>query len=175
MLIRSMRRASAPAVHAGSMADIAFLLLIFFLVTTTIAEDSGVLVRLPPWIEDPIVENSTQVLTVLLNADDQLLVEEQAAHPADLPRTVYDFVRSPKRTPRQAVISLVHDRSSSYTQYVAVYDGLLAGYELLWNEEANRRYGKAYALLSDTQKKAIRSDIPLILSEAEPNDAATGS
>ena len=156
------------------MADIAFLLLIFFLVTTTIAEESGVLVKLPPWVDNKPIVQSSQVLTVILNADDELLVEERRARPTDLPRAVYDFVRSPERTPKQAVVSLVHDRSSSYSRYVEVYDALLAGYDLLWNEEANRRYGKAYTMLSDLEKKTVRTEIPLVLSEAEPSDHGSG-
>ena len=148
MLTRSTRR-DAPAVNAGSMADIAFLLLIFFLVTTTITEENGVLVRLPPWVVEPPLTPSSQVLTVIVNADDQLLVEEQATQPADLPRAVYDFVRSPKRTPKQAVVSLIHDRSTTY----------------------NRQYGKGYAMLDEVQQRGIRAEIPMILSEAEPNDA----
>ena len=170
MLTRSTRR-DAPAVNAGSMADIAFLLLIFFLVTTTITEENGVLVRLPPWVVEPPLTPSSQVLTVIVNADDQLLVEEQATQPADMPRAVYDFVRSPKRTPKQAVVSLIHDRSTTYNRYVEVYDALLAGYHLLWDEAADRQYGKGYAMLDEVQQRGIRAEIPMILSEAEPNDA----
>ena len=169
MPTRSTRR-NAPAVNAGSMADIAFLLLIFFLVTTTIVEDNGVLVRLPPWVGDAPITKSSQVLTVIVNAKDELLVDEQPAQTRDLPRAVYDFVRSPNRTPKQAVVSLVHDRSTSYSRYVEVYDALLAGYHLLWNEEASRKYGKQYELLDEVQCKAIRIELPMILSEAEPND-----
>ena len=64
-------------INAGSMADIAFLLLIFFLVTTTIAEDRGVLVKLPPWSNEPPDTqkmNTRNVYSVLVNADNQLLV-----------------------------------------------------------------------------------------------------
>ena len=170
MPTRSTRR-DAPAVNAGSMADIAFLLLIFFLVTTTIAEENGVLVRLPPWVDDAPITESSQVLTVIVNANNELLVEEHPAQTSDLPQAVYDFVRSPKRTPKQAVVSLVHDRSTSYSHYVEVYDALLAGYHLLWDEEASRRYGKQYEFLDEQQRKAIRTELPMILSEAEPNDA----
>ena len=171
MPTRSPRR-DAPAVNAGSMADIAFLLLIFFLVTTTIAEENGVLVRLPPWVDDAPITESSQVLTVILNAKDELLVEERAAQTHDLPQAVYDFVRSPERTPKQAVVSLVHDRSTSYSLYVEVYDALLAGYHMLWDEEASRKYGKQYESLDEVQRKAIRIELPMILSEAEPNDAS---
>jgi biopolymer transport protein ExbD len=154
------------------MADIAFLLLIFFLVTTTIAEESGVLVKLPPWSEenDEIV-NTPHVLTVIVNADDQLMVEDRSSEPEDLPAVLSAFVLSPERTPKQAVVSLVHDRSSSYDRYLEVYNALLAGYRSMWDDSANRRYGKAYEFLSDEQRRDIRKDLPLVISEAEPNDA----
>ncbi|CAH0999286.1 hypothetical protein LEM8419_00584 [Neolewinella maritima] len=153
------------------MADIAFLLLIFFLVTTTIAEEQGVLVRLPAWEIDAPITPSSEVFTVMLNANDELLVEEVAARSVDLPQAVYDFVLSPQRTPKQAVISLVHDRSSSYARYLEVYDALLAGYHMLWDESANRQYGKRYAMLTELQQKSIRAELPMTLSEAEPIDA----
>jgi len=70
---------TAPAVNAGSMADIAFLLLIFFLVTTTIVEDEGILVRLPIWAPDPPTTEllDSDVLTVKVNKANQLLVESK--------------------------------------------------------------------------------------------------
>lgn len=167
---RKTRRES-PAVNAGSMADIAFLLLIFFLVTTTIAEESGVLVKLPPWSEkDGVIVNTPHVLTVIVNADDQLMVEDRSSSAEEIPTVLSDFVLSPERTPKQAVVSLVHDRSSSYDRYLEVYDALLAGYRSMWDDSANRRYGKGYEFLSDEQRRDIRRDIPLVISEAEPND-----
>ena len=166
---RSARR-DAPAVNAGSMADIAFLLLIFFLVTTTIAEDAGVLVRLPPWDPNAPLEQTSQVLTLIVNANDELLVENERATPTDIPAALRDFVLSPKRQPDQAVVSLVHDRSTSYTKYVEVYDALLLGYHTLWNEVANRRYGENYEELSEADQVAVRKEVPMVISEAEPND-----
>ena len=163
-------RREAPAVNAGSMADIAFLLLIFFLVTTTIEEDSGVLVRLPEWVPDPPKTETSQVLTVIVNADNQLMVEGELVKPAAIPGLLRDFVLSPERTPKQAVVSLVHDRSTDYRTYVEVYDALLAGYRALWDEAGQERYGTAYAFLGEAQRQEVRKAIPLVISEAEPND-----
>ncbi len=164
-------RREYPAVNAGSMADIAFLLLIFFLVTTTISEDSGVLVRLPPWESDP-PEKTSHALTVIVNTNDELMVEDRLARPGDLPRMLRDFVYSPSRTPKQAVVSLIHDRGSSYTRYMEVYDALLDGYHQLWDEAATRRYGRGYGELTDREKQEVRRALPLTISEAEPTDLA---
>jgi biopolymer transport protein ExbD len=153
------------------MADIAFLLLIFFLVTAKIAEEQGVLVRLPPFEENQPITPTSQVLTVILDADGELLVEEDRAEPSDLPARLRDYVLSPERKPTQAVVSLIHDRSTSYARYLEVYDALLSGYHQLWNERANRRFGTAYDHLPAERQRSIRQEIPMILSEAEPNNA----
>lgn len=165
-------RRGSPAVNAGSMADIAFLLLIFFLVTTTIQEDQGVLVRLPQWDDNPIDQpiNDDNVLTVLVNADDELMVEHNRTTVGAIPGMLRKHVISPNRKPTQAVVSLTHDRGTSYRRYLAVYDALKAGYSSLWDDLSNQKYGTAYDLLNRTQQRAIRKEIPLVISEAEPQE-----
>ena len=81
-----MAKRSAPEVNAGSMADIAFLLLIFFLVTTTIETDSGLNRKLPPMEDqvDPPIIREKNIFTVLVSKSDQLLVEEELVDIADL-------------------------------------------------------------------------------------------
>ena len=81
-----MAKRSAPEVNAGSMADIAFLLLIFFLVTTTIETDSGLNRKLPPLEDqvDPPITREKNIFTVLVSKNDQLLVEEKLADIEDL-------------------------------------------------------------------------------------------
>ena len=170
MAFQSARR-DVPAVNAGSMADIAFLLLIFFLVTTTIEQDSGVLVKLPEWSDDPPKTLTSQVLTVQVNADNALMVEGTRTSPDELPELLAEFVMAPERTPKQAVVSLLHDRSTDYQTYMHVYDMLLAGYRRLWDGAAQREYGIAYEMLGEDRQRAIRSNIPLVISEAEPSDS----
>ena len=165
-------RRDSPAVNAGSMADIAFLLLIFFLVTTTIAEDKGVLVKLPEWTDDPLEQQvpDNNVLTVLINSADDLLVEDREVRVGQIPDLLRDHVISPLRKPTNAVVSLTHDRGTSYATYLQVYDALKAGYRSLWDDKSNERFGKVYAHLSQAEQKSIRTEIPMIISEAEPSD-----
>jgi len=165
-------RRDSPAVNAGSMADIAFLLLIFFLVTTTIAEDKGVLVKLPEWTDDPLEQQvpDNNVLTVLINSADDLLVEDREVRVGQIPDLLRDHVISPLRKPTNAVVSLTHDRGTSYASYLAVYDALKLGYKNMWDDLANRRYGKAFDLLETAQQRSIREELPMIISEAEPSD-----
>ncbi|MTB52607.1 biopolymer transporter ExbD [Lewinella sp. W8] len=170
-MVTKKTRREGPGVNAGSMADIAFLLLIFFLVTTTIAEDQGVLVKLPIWDDDPIKQDvvDKNVLTVIVNAADQLMIENERAQLAALPDMVRNHVISPERTPKQAVVSLTHDRGTSYRQYLEVYDALKHSYQVLWEEVASQRYGKAYDMLTTAEQRSIRDELPMIISEAEPS------
>ena len=169
-MAKSKTRRESPGVNAGSMADIAFLLLIFFLVTTTIEDDKGVLVRLPEYLEDQeeVIMNDDNVLTVLVNAEDDVMVEDDRARVEDIPERLRDHVLSPVRKPSQAIVSLTHDRGTSYERYLQVYDALKAGYARMWDDRARRDYGKAYAMLTEADQKLIRTAIPLIISEAEP-------
>ena len=90
------RKRGVPEINAGSMADIAFLLLIFFLVTTTMDVDKGLLVKLPPWSEEaqepPQDIKEKNIFVVLVNAQDQLLVEDEYATLEDVRRMAKEFI-----------------------------------------------------------------------------------
>jgi biopolymer transport protein ExbD len=164
-------------INAGSMADIAFLLLIFFLVTTTIAEDKGILVKLPPWSnEKPDITKlkKRNVYAVLVNASNQLLVRGEPMQIQDLKQNTMDFISNPQRredlaeAPAKAIISLKNDRGTNYKTYLEVYNELQAAYNDLRNSEAMKRHGKEYEFCTNAQRRDIRNTIPLIISEAEP-------
>jgi biopolymer transport protein ExbD len=118
-------------VNAGSMADIAFLLLIFFLVTTTIDVDKGVLVKLPPWSDEPpedLKMTSRNIYSVLVNANNELLVRGEPSKLSDLRSDTKEFIMNPRKMddmaedPRKAIISLKNDRGTSYETYLEVYN-----------------------------------------------------
>ena len=149
-----MAKRSAPEVNAGSMADIAFLLLIFFLVTTTIEKDSGLNRKLPPIEEDiePPIIKQRNIFTVLLNGKDQLLVEEELMEIKDLRAAAIEFLdnngdgtctycQGPKNAsssdnPDKAIISLKNDRETSYATYISVQNELVAAYNVIRNRRA---------------------------------------
>ena len=151
-----MAKRSAPEVNAGSMADIAFLLLIFFLVTTTIEKDSGLNRKLPPMEEDvePQIIKQRNIFTVLLNGKDQLLVEEELMEIKDLRAAAIEFLdnngdgtctyckgvknSSSSDNPDKAIISLKNDRETTYATYISVQNELVAAYNELRNREFAR-------------------------------------
>jgi len=177
-MLKKERRKNDNSINAGSMADIAFLLLIFFLVTTTIAEDQGILVKLPQWDPNPISApaNEDNVLTVLVNGENELLVEGKEATVFNLRERTKNFISNPQKlsnlpsAPENAIISLKNDRSTSYETYIGVYNELKAAYNELRNEEAFRTHGKEFAMLHKEEQQIIKDKIPLVISEAEPSD-----
>ena len=149
-----MAKRSAPEVNAGSMADIAFLLLIFFLVTTTIEKDSGINRKLPPMeeLEEDVVIKQKNIFTVILNGKDQLLVEDELMEVKDLKAAAVEFLdnngdlsctyckgkKDPTSSdnPDKAIISLKNERETSYAAYVTVQNELVGAYNILRNRRA---------------------------------------
>lgn len=175
---KSSRDRMKSEINAGSMADIAFLLLIFFLVTTTIEVDKGILVKLPPWSDEPpeITKLKTRnVFSVLVNAQNQLLVRGEPVEIGELREKAKEFISNPKgqedlaESPKNAIISLKNDRGTAYETYLLTYNELKAAYNELWNEEANKLYGKDFSdEMPFAEQKAIKTKIPFVISEAEP-------
>lgn len=171
------RRRMHNEINAGSMADIAFLLLIFFLVTTTITEDKGVLVKLPEWTPDPppaLPMHKRNVFSVMVNAENQLLVRDEPTNITELRAKAKNFILNPDNNPKMserpalAIISLRNDRGTRYESYIEVYNELKAAYNELWNEEAMKKFGKQMSDLEPFRQKTIKEAIPMVLSEAEP-------
>jgi biopolymer transport protein ExbD len=159
-----------PEVHAGSMADIAFLLLIFFLVTTTIQTDVGLDRKLP---SDDVINhidvNERNVLRISLNKNDELFVEDRVLNIDWLKQQAIAFLdnggatenqifcdyckgaRDPKSSdnPQKAIISFSSDREASYGMYVTIQDQLAQAYRELRNREAQRLYGQDFAAMED--------------------------
>lgn len=167
-----------PEINAGSMADIAFLLLIFFLVTTTMDQDSGISRKLPPKQEEPDPNqpevNARNIFIVLLNQNNQLLVEERPMKMDDLKDATIEFITNNGKksnlsdAPQKAIVSLRNHRLTSYETYVAVQDQLTAAYNEVRNGISNQRFGKPFEELTKEQAKEVRKDYPMNISEAEP-------
>ena len=171
-------------INAGSMADIAFLLLIFFLVTTTMDVDTGIMRVLPPYVEDipedqPPVK-ARNVFVVLANAADNLLVEDEYMQVEDLKEAAKEFIIGQPGNPgnmrfpefkvtenpaitkyfgadqiiSKQIVSLQNDRGTSYKLYIAIQDALATAYAEVRDEVAMNKFGKTYKELSKSSNKA---------------------
>lgn len=192
-----MARRELQEINAGSMADIAFLLLIFFLVATTMDIDTGISRLLPPMPEDEEQEDDTEirernVFVVLINKDDQLFVEREVVDISQLKDMTKEFFLNPNDDPdlpekrpltvdffgdmmvSKGVISLRNDIGTSYGKYIAVQNELAAAVNELRNEICMERFGKRYDDLdpfNETEQNlidAVKKVYPMAISEAEP-------
>ncbi len=181
-----------PDINSSSTADIAFLLLIFFLITTSMDTDRGLARRLPPPPEN--IENNDQdkvrqrnIFQVFLNMYDQLMVNGEVIDVTQLREKTKEFIQNkensenlpelvskeveffgPVMVTEKHVVSLQNDRSSSYQAYIKVQNELVAAYNELRNEISEEKFGKKYADLNEEQQKAVREIYPQKISEAEP-------
>jgi biopolymer transport protein ExbD len=174
-----MARRENPEINAGSMADIAFLLLIFFLVTTTMNVDSGVSKKLsekPPADYVPPIIKEKNIFVVLINRNNELLVEEQRMDIKDLKKAAVEFIdngggignagedgspgkacdycegarsESSSDHPNKAIISVQSDRGTEYGTYIKVQNELLRAYTDLRNRLCKKRYGMSFDALEE--------------------------
>ena len=190
-----MAKKDPPEINASSMADIAFLLLVFFLVTTTMDTDFGLARKLPPPPEDQpedIDVRKRNVMEVLVNANDQLLVRGDILRISELKNRAKEFIANtdnaedlPEKKAVEVpffgnvmvskqVISLQNDNGTSYEMYINVQNELARAYNELRNELSMQKWGKSYDYyieIKDEEKvKAIRKIFPQRISEAEPKD-----
>ncbi len=175
----SKRGKKVPEINAASMADIAFLLLIFFLLVTTIDTDKGIIRKLPPMPKGPPPEvevRDRNVLVVRVNAFDQLMVEGDVIPVTELKQRTKEFILNPygspelAESPQKAVVSLKSDRGTSYGMYISVQNELTAAYNEIRDEYAIQQYGKPYDALPKHLQKEIRKQYPMKISEAEPEE-----
>ena len=163
-----MARRSAPEINAGSMADIAFLLLIFFLVTTTIEKDRGLIRSLPPDqptdVEPPIIKEKN-LFVVIVGKEGDLFVEDELMVIGDLKEAAIAFLdnggvpagqeghcdycqglRDPSSSdyPDKAIVTVKNHRESDFETYILVQNELVSAYNFLRNRESTRLYGWEY-------------------------------
>ena len=187
-----MGKKKTPAINSSSTADIAFLLLCYFLMTTTMGEQAGLQRRLPPIpdkdqkVEDQKV-NRRNIVIVRINSADRLFAGNEAMDVSLLKDKMKEFLANPLDNPElpekepkeiegkpymvsKGVISLQNDRGTSYQAYIAVQNELVKAVNELRDEFAMREYGKTFARLSEDEQSIVKKVIPQNISEAEPKD-----
>ena len=188
------KKKSMPGINSSSTADIAFMLLIFFLTTTSMDTDKGLARRLPappdPNVkqDDNLKVKERNVLQVRINKDNQLMVGSEYMEVSQLRAKAKEFIANPNddetlpekhvvnipllggdcMVAKNHVISVTNDVGTSYQAYIDVQNELVAAYNELRNEKAKSAFGKDYVECSEDEQKAIRDFFPQKISEAEP-------
>lgn len=186
------KKREVPEVNSSSTADIAFLLLIFFLITTSMDTDRGLARQLPPPPEENQQSEDVKIkernmLPIFLNLYDQLMCGNDVISVEQVRERAKEFIANPNNednlpekhlqnveffgdvmVTKNHVISLRCDRGSSYSVYLAVQNELVAAYNELRDELAKEQFGKVYAELGEDEQKAIREVYPQKISEAQP-------
>ena len=188
-----MAKKKTPGLNTSSTADIAFLLLCYFLMTTTMGTQTGLSRRLPPMpdpnakVEDQKV-NRRNIIIVKINSADKLLAGNDPMDVSLLKDKIKEFLTNPADRPdlpekemkdiegygmypvSKGVISLQNDRGTSYHAYIAVQNELVKAVNELRNEFSYKNYGKAFDRLTEEQQEIVKTAIPQNISEAEPKD-----
>ncbi|MCQ2171514.1 MAG: biopolymer transporter ExbD [Bacteroidales bacterium] len=184
-----------PAMNTSSTADIAFLLLCYFLMTTTMGSQTGLSRRLPPMPEkDQKVEdtkvNRRNIIQVRINSQDRILAGSEPLDISQLKDKIKEFLTNPANDPNlpdkevkeiegfgpyavtKGVISLQNDRGTSYQAYISVQNELVKAVNELRDDFSMKNYGKKFAFLDEEKQTIVKACIPQPISEAEPKDVA---
>ncbi|MCZ6705061.1 MAG: biopolymer transporter ExbD [Bacteroidetes bacterium] len=182
MPVIKKKERTEPFIPTSSMADIAFLLLIFFLVTTTIDVDTGIGMVLPPKLEEDVIPppiKERNVLKILVNEQGQVLLEDQPSAVGLVRDQVKKHVLNNGVDPRyaeatdKALVSIKTARETPYDAYIQVLDEVWMAYFEMWDSEARQlgyaNYREYVAVVG--QDNPIRDKIKAAISIAEPDAA----
>lgn len=183
-----------PVLMTTSSADIAFMILLFFLLTTSMDTDTGLARLLPPPVpkdqkDKDIDIKKRNLMVVLINSSNQILCNGEFVEVDQLKDMVKEFVENPfndehkpekievdvpffgkQMVTKNHIISLQNDRGTEYQAYIDVQNELAAAYNELRDDVAGKKFGKKYDELDEEQQKAIRMIYPQKISEAEPKN-----
>ena len=186
---------STPALNTTSSADIAFLLLIFFLVSTTMDVDKGIQRRLPPMPDEnqkqqDIKVNRRNIVVVRINSQDRILAGGVPMDVTQVKEKIKEFIVNPTNSESlpekemkdiegfgqyavsKGVVSLQNDRGTSYSAYLRVQNEIVKAFNEIRDEFAMANYGSKYADLDEEKQKIVREAVPQSISEAEPKDVS---
>ena len=188
------KKRKTPGINGSSSADIAFMLLIFFLITTSMDTDKGLARRLPPPVpkdqkKQDVDINKRNLLIVLINSNNEILCGDQFVDIKQLKDKEKEFIDNPYNdenkpekveedvpffgkimTAKKHVISLQNDRGTEYQAYISVQNELAKAYNELRDDLSKKKFGMAFAELDEEQQKAVQQVYPQKISEAEPKN-----
>lgn len=160
------RQRSEPEIPTSSMADISFLLLLFFLVTTTFDLDTGIGIVLPPPADETqeVKVKSENLLKVLVNAAGEVLLDGEIASLGQ----IYEIVKKKIQTNPKLIVSVKVDRETPYRVYIQALDEIKQAYADLRDEYAIQHFGVSVKRLTKQQLEEVRDKVPQRISIAEP-------
>lgn len=185
------RKRKTPSINGTSSADIAFMLLIFFLITTSMDTDQGLPRRLPPAIsEDVDIDvKKRNTLAILVSSGDRVMCQGEEIDIKQLKEKVKEFIKNPNNDEhypekieedvpyfgkmmitKNHVISLNTDRETGYQIYISVQNELATAYAELRDEISKQKFGKLFMELDESRTKAVKTIYPQKISEAEPKN-----
>ena len=186
---------STPSLNTTSSADIAFLLLIFFLVSTTMDVDKGLDRRLPPMPDEnqkqqDVKVNRRNIVVVRINAQDRILAGGTPMDVTQVKDKIKEFILNPTNSESlpekemkdiegfgqyavsKGVVSLQNDRGTSYSAYLRVQNEIVKAFNEIRDDFAMVNYGSKYADLDEEKQRIVRDAVPQSISEAEPKDVS---
>jgi biopolymer transport protein ExbD len=166
------RKHKIPEINSGSSADIAFLLLIFFLVTSSFDSKTGIYRKMNASVTENVMKKSMDIqqrnlLTLTIDADNHILYEKKEI-PVEEIRDLGTVFITHSDIPRH-VISLEVDRKAKYQTYLSVVSELTAAYNELRNEASIANFHTSWLRLTGEQKDSIQAAYPMHISEMELN------
>lgn len=194
-MFKKSRRRSVPQLNTTSTADISFMLLIFFLITTSLDTDFGLRRQLPPATPEEQMEDrdvkKRDLLTIRIDAADRLSCDDQPVTLAQLTDRVERFVDNAHNSPElpekhwmdiprlgrcavtsKHVISLQADPQASYDTYFKVQNAIVIAYHNLRDRLARRHFGHPYDECSDAEREAVNTYYTQRLSESNDTEPA---
>ena len=182
-----------PAINSSSTADIAFLLLCYFLMTTTMGSQTGLSRRLPPMPTEDQQQQDTKInrrniIVVRINSSDRIFAGGEPIDISLLKDKIKEFLLNPRNDETlperpmteiegfgqypvsKGVISLQNDRGTSYRQYIAVQNELVKAVNEIRDDFSLNNYGKKFMSLDEDKQEIVKKAIPKQISEAEPKD-----
>lgn len=168
------KKIAEASIPTSSQADLAFLLLIFFLVTTVIDVDTGLGLTMPEYVppeeQVEVKVDPDRMAAVLVNENGDVLIDGNVVPVFQIKDLLKKRIESKIDLPstKKLIVSLKTDRNTIYNIYIAALDQIKLAYAEVKDEYSNSKYGKKFNDLDQDQQREVKDAIPSIISLAEP-------
>jgi len=172
MALMKKKQIPSAEIPSSSMADIAFLMLIFFLVATVIDVDTGIGITLPEFVEDveTVEVSRDRMAAVLINENGDVLLDGAVISIPQISKTLKPRIESKIELPanKKLIVSVKTDRKTNYNRYIQALDQVKLAYFEVRDDYAQKRFGTKFIKLNEASQVEIRDKVPITISLAEP-------